>query len=70
MLLMSSAESFAQGIQFTEGSWATILKKAKAEKRLVFIDIYTSWCGPCKKMARESFPQKEVGDFYNTNFVC
>ena len=61
---------FAQGISFREGSWQEILDAAKKENKLVFIDNYTSWCGPCKKMVKEIFPLKEVGDFYNANFVC
>lgn len=43
---------------------------AKKENKLVFVDNYTSWCGPCKKMVSEIFPLKEVGDFYNANFIC
>lgn len=43
---------------------------AKAENKLVFMDFYTDWCGPCKRMAREVFPQKKVGDYMNEKFVC
>lgn len=46
------------------------VEAAKAENKLVFIDIYTSWCGPCKMMASKVFPQKKVGDFMNEHFVC
>ena len=60
----------AQGIQFREGNWKEILEIAKKENKLVFVDNYTSWCGPCKKMVSEIFPLKEVGDFYNANFIC
>lgn len=61
---------FAQdGIQFEEGNWKKILAKAANEDRLIFVDAYASWCGPCKMMARDVFTQSEVGEYYNSNFV-
>ncbi len=33
------------------------------------MDCYTTWCGPCKMMSQQIFPLKEVGDFFNKNFV-
>lgn len=62
--------AFAQGIKFEEGSnFKTILAKAKKENKLVFIDAYAVWCGPCKLMVKNIFPLKPVGDYYNANFV-
>lgn len=60
---------FAQGIQFFEGSFDDALKKAQLEGKLVFVDAYTTWCGPCKWLANEVFPNEELGDFYNKNFI-
>ncbi len=61
----------AQGIAFEkeETAWADVLKKAKAENKIVFVDAYTTWCGPCKVMSKNIFPQKEVGDVFNARFV-
>ncbi|WP_426474964.1 thioredoxin family protein [Chryseobacterium balustinum] len=68
--LFFAALAFAQGIKFEEGSnFKTILAKAKKENKLVFIDAYAVWCGPCKLMVKNIFPLKPVGDYYNANFV-
>ncbi|GAB4021438.1 thioredoxin family protein [Spirosoma koreense] len=58
-----------EGIQFTETSWKEILKKAKAEKKVIFLDAYASWCGPCKMLQKNVFTKKTVGDFYNSRFI-
>ena len=58
-----------QGIKFEKGTFSEILAKAKAQKKLVFMDVYASWCGPCKRMASEIFTQKKVGDYFNATFV-
>ncbi|ARK13622.1 thioredoxin family protein [Fibrivirga algicola] len=57
------------GIQFTSARWADILKKAKAENKLIFLDAYASWCGPCKMLQKNVFTQKTVGDYFNKKFI-
>jgi len=57
------------GIDFFHGTWAEALEKAEAEDKLIFVDAYAVWCGPCKRMAKNVFTQKSVGDFYNKHFV-
>ena len=57
------------GIKFEKDNWENTLAKAKAENKIVFVDAYTTWCGPCKKMDANTFPDKKVGDFYNKNFI-
>ncbi|MDE6377935.1 MAG: thioredoxin family protein, partial [Duncaniella sp.] len=61
----------AQGIDFLPAgsTLAEAVAKAKAEGKLVFLDCYTSWCGPCKMMSSKIFPTQEVGDFMNPKFV-
>ena len=71
-LIVFSASLYAQeaGIRFSKDSLLSdALARSKKEGKLVFIDCYTSWCGPCKYLAKEIFPQKEVGDFYNSHFI-
>lgn len=59
----------AQGIEFFHGTWAEAQEKAKAEEKLIFVDAYAVWCGPCKRMAASVFPQEKVGSFFNANFI-
>lgn len=56
-------------IVFFEGDFQVALEKAKEENKLIFIDIYADWCGPCKRMSREVFTNFEVAKFYNNNFI-
>ena len=56
-------------INFREGDFAKALEAAKAENKLVFMDCYTSWCGPCKRMASKEFVQAKAGEYFNPRFV-
>lgn len=58
------------GITFFKGSWAELQAQAKLQNKPFFIDCYTSWCGPCHRMSTEVFTKKEVGDFYNQNYIA
>lgn len=64
------SNTFAQsGIQFTQGTWKELLAKAEKENKLIFMDAYAEWCGPCKMMARDVFTQEEVGKYFNSKFI-
>ncbi len=66
LLIAKSGEGIAfEGLKFEEA-----LAKAKAENKLVFMDCYTSWCGPCRMMDKDVFPLAEAGAYFNPNFVC
>lgn len=59
-----------KGTHFEHGlSWQEVKEKAKKENKYLFVDCFTTWCGPCKYMASTIFPQEKMGDFFNKNFV-
>ena len=73
-LLGAGAEStdtaaVSGGIVFSHDAWADILKKAKAENKMIFMDCYTVWCGPCKQLARTVFKDPQVGTLMNDKFI-
>ncbi|MCU0660366.1 MAG: thioredoxin family protein, partial [Candidatus Pacebacteria bacterium] len=58
-------------IHFIEDTpYDSLLAKAKQEGKPLFLDCYTSWCGPCKWMDTHMFTVDSVTHFYNTHFVC
>ncbi len=58
------------GIQFEKGiNWNAVKEKAKIANKHIFVDIYTTWCGPCKYMSNKIFTEEEVGDYFNINFI-
>ncbi len=58
------------GMQFEHNTtWKTIQEKAKKENKYIFMDAFTTWCGPCKFMAANIFPLPEAGVFFNDKFI-
>ncbi|MFI5452917.1 thioredoxin family protein [Pedobacter sp. UC225_61] len=56
-------------ISFIEHTFSIALKKAKAERKFIFVDAYATWCGPCRQLKVTTFKDAKVADFFNTNFV-
>lgn len=67
---LTAQEKKNEGIHFLDNeAWSKVVEEAVKLDRKIFVDCYTSWCGPCKNLARNVFPRKEVGDFFNATFV-
>lgn len=69
-LLLGTITTNATGIEFIhDKKFQEILDMAKAQNKLIFMDCYTSWCGPCKRLSAQVFPDSAVGEFYNSTFI-
>lgn len=67
-----------EGIDFFHGTFqeAKIIAKKhktgmfkKQPERLIFVDAYTTWCGPCKWLSANVFTKPEVGEYFDEHFV-
>ncbi len=58
----------ATGITFFKGTWQEALTAAKEENKLIFMDAYAVWCGPCKTLTKR-MTKPLVGEFYNDHFI-
>lgn len=69
LLLIALKVGYGQQIRFEKGSWEEVQEKAQASDRLIFLDIYTQWCKPCKWMEERVFTDSAVVQYINHNFV-
>lgn len=68
--LLSYGQENEKGISFVHGKhWDEIVSLAKKENKYIFVDCFTTWCGPCKMMSAEVFSQANVGSFFKKNFI-
>jgi len=67
--LLLSTQAWGQGIRFFQGDLKSLFAKAAAEHKPVYVDVYTSWCGPCKLMAKTVFPDSTVGRYMNAAYI-
>lgn len=59
-----------EGIQFFKGTFKEALAKAKKENKMIMMDCFTTWCGPCKMLKSQVFVDKTLGDYMNAKYVC
>ncbi len=68
ILLLPLTASFAQEVSWM--SWEEAVQRAStdAQPKKMFIDVYTDWCGWCKKMDKDTFQDPEVAAYMEENF--
>lgn len=68
-VLAQTADTTSAGINFYEGTLSEVFETAGQQEKLIFLDVYTAWCGPCHVMSRTVFKDSLVGDTMNSDFV-
>lgn len=68
-MMFFSVLTWGQGINFEKCSFEEALRKAKTENKLLFVDAYATWCGPCKRMMSTVLNQSVVGKYYKEHFI-
>lgn len=64
-----NSKADGEGVNFQNISLEQALKKAEKEGKLVFLDAYAAWCGPCKWMEANTFRDAQVGTKFNKSFI-
>lgn len=65
-------ELFSQrtGIEFENAlSWEQVKSKAKDENKYIFVDVFATWCGPCKQMDREVYTDPKIAEHTKAKFI-
>jgi thiol-disulfide isomerase/thioredoxin len=70
LLIAAISTNAQEAIKFNQTTtWNDTKAKAAVERKLIFLDCYTSWCAPCKWMDKNVFNVPAVANFYNENFI-
>lgn len=68
--LLVSTQLKAQAQEITWYSFEEVIDKVETTPKMILIDVYTDWCGWCKKMDKETFTDEEVIAYVNENFYA
>lgn len=70
LVLCTGAFAAQAQVKFETKSTDAVHEMALKQQKPVFIDLYATWCPPCRTMDREVFSRKDVGEFMERHFVA
>ncbi|OEK04861.1 thioredoxin family protein [Roseivirga misakiensis] len=68
-LLAKQADQISFVTVKNDQEWDAIFKKAKSENKLVFVDVFTDWCGYCKQLDEEVYTDPKVIEYFEEHFI-
>lgn len=70
LLVNAQVDTMYKGIKFEDGlTWEQIREKALRDHKYIFMDCFTTWCGPCRNMERTTYSNEQVGAYVNSKFI-
>lgn len=70
LMVLCAAGVMQAQVKFEDKTTDALREMAIKQQKLVFIDLYATWCPPCRMMERDVFSRKDVGDFMAKYFVA
>lgn len=65
-----TTSSRVKGVKFEKtDKLSDVTDKAKNQGKIIFVDLYATWCQPCKMMDKDVFTDKQIGNLFNENFI-
>lgn len=66
----ATSSTKVKGVNFEKtDKLSDVTGKAKDQGKLIFVDLYATWCVPCKLMDKDVFTDKQIGNLFNENFI-
>lgn len=62
-------KSKPEGFGFYKGSFDNLIRESKRQKKPIILDFWAAWCAPCQKLDKETFSNKELGNYLNHNYL-